>query len=172
MQEIIEGLRSGTKTERARLLFRILVERPKITLLDLADLIGQSAVFVTETLNLRKRLVTEAFYQFDRGEINVANAYALAKLPKLEQATWIEAARNEEPAALVPRINARVKELKPQSSPRAAASRSDAGFLWRASQATGAVLVACFASAACANGLVRPRYQACQGGAADTFQVA
>ncbi len=97
--------------EYAKHLLRMLHRDPFLTKRGLAERISQSLTWVEERLSLDdlhddiKKLV-------DDGTIHLTNAYILAKLPVEEQAKEVDAAINESPKSFVPRMKARIKELR------------------------------------------------------------
>ena len=90
---------------------RILAWEPLLTLSELAARLGKSPTWVTETLRLVK--LDDSIQELvNTGEINLSNAYALAKLPPEEQANFLDRAMTQSPQEFVPAVSARVKELR------------------------------------------------------------
>lgn len=95
----------------AQQLKRMFNLNPTMTLSEMADKVCQSPAWVNQRLSLTK-LDVEIQKLVDAGEINLSNAYALAKLPKEEQLNFIEPAITMTPAEFAPTVQARAKELK------------------------------------------------------------
>jgi len=92
-------------------LVRILARNPFMTKQQLSERICQSLTWVDERLSLND-LKKEIAELVDNGRINLTNAYALAKIPEEEQTQHVDAAISEEPKTFVPRMKARVKEIR------------------------------------------------------------
>lgn len=97
--------------EYTKALQRMMNMNPTMTVGELADRISQSPTFVMQRFSLLK-LDDPIQKLVDEGEIKLANAYALSKLPKEHQHEWTDAAMAQQPGEFVPAVNARVKELK------------------------------------------------------------
>jgi ParB/RepB/Spo0J family partition protein len=97
--------------EYAKQLTRILAQNPTMTASELASRLSKSPAWLSDRLGLTK--LDEAIAkEVDDGKINLSNAYALAKLPKEEQANFFDRAMTMTPQEFVPTVTARVKELR------------------------------------------------------------
>lgn len=97
--------------EYTKALQRMMTLNPTMTVQELADRISQSASFVMQRFSLLK--LDEPIQKLvDSGEIKLANAYHLSKLPKDHQHEWTDAAMAQQPAEFIPAVTARIKELK------------------------------------------------------------
>lgn len=97
--------------EYTKQLQRMFVLNPTLTLADMAEKVCQSPSWVNARLGLLK-LDENIQTLVDDGKINLSNAYALAKLPKDEQANFVDASITMVPAEFVATVNKRVKELR------------------------------------------------------------
>lgn len=111
--QIITNLnRVQTKpAELSKHLLRILSRNPMMTKQSLAERCCQSLTWVNQRLSLDK-LTEEIQELVNEGRIHLSNAYALAKIPEEEQAEHVDAAISESPKTFVPRMKARVKEIR------------------------------------------------------------
>lgn len=97
--------------ELSKHLMRILGRNPFMTRAQLAEKVCQSLAWVDERLSLNN-LHDDIAKLVDSGSINLTNAYALAKIPLEEQPKHVDAAMSEPPKTFVPRMKARVKEIR------------------------------------------------------------
>lgn len=81
-----------TPMEYARQLKRIQKARPDITLVEISHLVHKRPIWVSQMLGLLK-LNKSLQKAVDRGDICLANAYMLAKIPDHMQASYSEAAK-------------------------------------------------------------------------------
>lgn len=111
-QIIMNIQRIETKpVEYSRQLNRMLALNHALTVSELADMIGKSLQFIYERMGLLK-LNEKIAKLVDEGQIPLANAYALAKLPSDEQSNFLDRAITQQPAEFIPATQARVKELR------------------------------------------------------------
>lgn len=97
--------------EYTKALQRMMNLHPTMTVAELAERISQSSTFVMQRFSLLK--LDEPIQKLvDDGEIKLANAYALSKLPKEEQHAFTDSAMTQQPGEFVPAVNARAKELR------------------------------------------------------------
>jgi len=97
--------------EYSQQLRRILSGNPLMTLRELASMVAQSESWVNQRLGLLK-LDEKIGELVDAGTINLSNAYALAKLPPEEQASYVDRAMTDQPTSFLPTVHARVKEIR------------------------------------------------------------
>lgn len=111
-QIVANLLKVDTKpVEYTRALQRMMSLNPFMTAAELAEKISQSTTFIMQRFSLLK--LDEPIQKLvDAGDIKLANAYALSKLPKEVQHEYTDAAMAQQPGEFVPAVNARVKELK------------------------------------------------------------
>ena len=111
-QIITNATRVVTKpAEYSRHLLRILSRNPFMTVTQLAQKVCQSKTWVEQRLSLNK--LQDGIQELvDAGKIHLTNAYALSKLPEEEQAEHVDAAQTEQPQTFVPRMKARVKDIR------------------------------------------------------------
>lgn len=127
-QLILNVQRIDTKpAEYATQLKRMLSMNQSLTVLELANMIGKSTEFIYARLNLTK-LNESVAKLVDDGKIQLANAYALAKLPSDEQAAFVDRAMSQTPPEFIPQTTARVQEL----NKAARAGREAAPQVWTA----------------------------------------
>jgi len=93
-------------------LLAILTLHPMKTEADLAKDLGKSPSWIANILRLNKIENDEIMALIDSGDINLSNAYAMAKLPSEEQPNFITDAQTMSPAEFIPKIQERVKEIK------------------------------------------------------------
>lgn len=91
---------------------RILDQNPTMTQSELGRQIGKSAAFIQQRLSLNKITNPEILSRVDSGEINLSNAYALAKLPPEEQSDFVERAITMGDNEFLPLVSKRVKEIR------------------------------------------------------------
>lgn len=97
--------------EYTKQLQRMFTLNPTLTLADMAEKVSQSPAWVNQRLGLLK--LDDAIQTLvDDGKINLSNAYALAKLPKEEQANFVDAAITMVPGEFVATVNKRAKDLR------------------------------------------------------------
>ena len=114
-QVVANLCRIDTKpVEYTKQLQRMFALNPVLTLSDMAEMVCQSPAWVNQRLGLLK-LADSIQVLVDDGEINLSNAYALAKLPKDEQVNFVDAAITMVPSEFVATVNKRVKELRDAS---------------------------------------------------------
>jgi len=90
---------------------RMISMQPNLTQNELAAQLGKSTTWITGRLSLLK--LDDAIQSLvDEGKITLSNAIPLCKLPKEEQAAFIQAAMEQSPAQFAPVINKRVKEIR------------------------------------------------------------
>jgi ParB/RepB/Spo0J family partition protein len=97
--------------EYSKQLVRILGQNPTMTASDLSTTLGKSQTWVSERLGLVK-LHPDVAKLVDGGQINLSNAYPLAKLPPTEQVNFVDAAMTMQPTEFAPTVQARAKELR------------------------------------------------------------
>jgi len=98
--------------EYSKQLMRLLTRNPLMTESELATKLGKSSQWIKDRLGLNKIGSEDIAKLIDSGEINLSNAYALAKLPPEEMADFLDRAITLPPDEFVPAVNARVKEIK------------------------------------------------------------
>ena len=97
--------------EYAKQIQRILATNPTMTISQISTDLSTPSSFISERLGLLK-LSKEIGELVDNNKINLSNAFALAKLPPEEQVNYVQAAMSDKPAAFVPTVQARVKEIR------------------------------------------------------------
>lgn len=97
--------------EYSKQLVRILAQDPLLTTAALCKRLSKSPAWLSERLGLTK-LDEKIGKMVDANEMNLSNAYALAKLPVEEQAIFLDRAITMQPQEFVPTATARVKELR------------------------------------------------------------
>lgn len=100
-----------TASEYTDALKRMMNMNPTMTTAELAERISQSPTFVLQRMSLQK-LDAPIMKLVDAGEIKLANAYALSKLPREHQHEWTDQAMTQQPNEFVPAVNKRVSELR------------------------------------------------------------
>lgn len=95
----------------AQQLKRMFSLNPTMTLTEMAEKVCQSPAWVNQRLSLTK-LDGNIQTLVDNGDIGLSNAYALSKLPKEEQANFVDQAMTMQPAEFAPTVQQRAKELK------------------------------------------------------------
>lgn len=104
--------RIATKpAELSKHLLRMLSRNPVMTIVQLAEKVCQSESWVSQRLSLNK-LDSKIQELVDNEQIQLTNAYALSKIPEEEQGEHVDAAMTESPKTFVPRMKARVKEIR------------------------------------------------------------
>lgn len=98
--------------EYTQQLKRIMGLTPTMTRADLARKLGKSTQWVDNRLSIDKIIDPKIQELIDSGKINVASAYALAKLPPEEQPTWVSKAVGDPQAQFVEAVNQRVREIR------------------------------------------------------------
>ena len=92
-------------------LMRILSGNPSMVVAELATKLAKSSAWVSERLGLLR--LDEAIAKLvDENKINLSNAYVLARLPKEEQADYIDRAMTDNPQVFIPTVNTRLKEIR------------------------------------------------------------
>jgi len=98
--------------EYSQQLKRILIRNPLMAEGELAKKLGKSPQWIKERLGLN-RIDNEVIVELiNEGQINLTNAYALAKLPAEEMADFSDRAMTLDPKEFVPQVNARAKEIR------------------------------------------------------------
>lgn len=97
--------------ELSKHLLRMLARNPLMTVAELAEKVCQSKTWIEQRLSLTK-LKPEIQQLVNESQIHLTNAYALSKIPEEEQADHVDAAMSESPKTFVPRMKARVKEIR------------------------------------------------------------
>jgi ParB/RepB/Spo0J family partition protein len=92
-------------------LLRILARNPFMTKMQLAERCSQSLTWVEQRLGLAN-LSKEIQELVNQGKIHLTNAYALSKLDEANQKEFVEASMTESPKTFVPRMKARLKEVR------------------------------------------------------------
>lgn len=96
--------------EYSRQLVRILAQNPLLTTAQLCQKLSKSPTWLNDRLGLTK--LDEAIGKLvDGNEMNLSNAYALAKLPPDEQAHFVDRALTMSPQEFVPTASTRAKEI-------------------------------------------------------------
>lgn len=90
---------------------RMMNLEPTMTVQNLADRVNASPSFVMQRFSLLK-LDAPIQKLVNDGEIKLANAFALAKLPVEHQHAWTDNAMTQQPSEFVPAVNQRAKEVK------------------------------------------------------------
>lgn len=98
------------KAEYAQHIMRILLQNPTLTLRELANRLCQSTQWLEQLLSLTK-LDENIQKLVDEGKIKLTNAYALAKLPVEEQASFVDRAMTDPPKEFVAAATERAKEI-------------------------------------------------------------
>jgi len=99
-------------TQYSQQLRRILKRNPTMTANDLASRLGKSLVWINARLDLTTIEDENIKTLIDKGDIKLANAYALAKLPANEMAQWVDRAMTMQNAQFVLEVQNRVKAIK------------------------------------------------------------
>ncbi len=111
--------------EYTRGLLRILSQNPYMTISELAQMLSTSPGFIDQRLSLTK-LDPKIAELVDAGQINLSNAFPLAKLPIEEQRDWVERAMTQGAAEFGPAVLARHKAI--QAAKRAGREAAPAVF--------------------------------------------
>lgn len=90
---------------------RMMNLNPTMTVTELAERVSQSPSFILQRFSLLK-LDAPIQKLVNDGEIKLANAYALSKLPRDQQHEWTDQAISQQPSEFVPAVNKRVTELR------------------------------------------------------------
>lgn len=90
---------------------RFMMEKPSMTVEQIADDLGVSKSWVYARINLQS-LTDEVAAMVDDGEIKASKAFWLAKLPQSEQATWVKMAKEKDTGDFIKRVSARLKEIQ------------------------------------------------------------
>lgn len=98
--------------EYAEQLKRMMGLNPLLTETELATQLGKSPKWIKDILGLNKIKDEKIKTLINNGKIPLMNAYALAKLPVEEQATWLDRAMTQKPKEFVPQANDRAKEVR------------------------------------------------------------
>jgi ParB/RepB/Spo0J family partition protein len=96
--------------EYSRAIQRLMAQNPLLSIAEMANTLAKSKTWVSERLGLLK-LDDKIAELVDGGDINLSNAFALAKLPPEEQAAFVERAMTMTPQEFTPTVHARKKEL-------------------------------------------------------------
>lgn len=110
-QIILNVQRVETKgSEYSKALSRLILMNPVLTQSELARKIGKSPAFITDRLSLLD--LTDGIAKLvDDGQIVLANAFALAKLPPIEQEAFKERAMTQTTQEFAPQAVARAKQI-------------------------------------------------------------
>lgn len=92
-------------------ILRWLEMNPTKTVSDAAEAFRKSMSWIQNILRLNNITEDKIMSLVDSGEINLSNAYALAKLPPEEQVNFITEAQTQSPAEFCTRVAERVKEI-------------------------------------------------------------
>lgn len=98
--------------EMTKQLQRLLAMDCLLTEADLAKQLGATPKWIQDRLGLTKITNPEISRLVNDGDIVLASAYALAKLPPEEQMNFLQAAVTEPPKEFVALVEARAKEIK------------------------------------------------------------
>jgi len=98
--------------EYSQQLKRILARNPLMTEAELAKRLGKSPMWISQRLGLTKIDNPQILELVNNGQISLSNAYALAKLPAEEMASFVDRAVTQTPDEFIPLVNNRVKELR------------------------------------------------------------
>lgn len=98
--------------EYSQQLKRILARNPLMTEAELAKRLGKSPMWISQRLGLTRIDNDQVLELINSGKITLSNAYALAKLPSEELASFVERAMTLAPDEFIPAINNRIKEIK------------------------------------------------------------
>lgn len=111
--------------EYSKQLIRILAQKPLMSISELSARLSRGPTWLSERLGLVK-LEPSIASLVDEGKINLSNAYAMAKLPIEEQASFLDRAITMTPQEFIPTANARIKEIRDaKRQGRAASSTSE-----------------------------------------------
>lgn len=99
-----------TPVQYSQQLQRILAMNPTLTQNQLAQKLSKSPAWIDDRLSLNK-LHESIKSLVDSGQVNLTNAYALAKLPLEEQPNWLDRAITTTPKEFVPAVQERKKEI-------------------------------------------------------------
>ena len=91
---------------------RMLNMHPMMTLTELAKKVCKSISWVNDRLSLKNIKSEKIMSLIDSGDICLANAFVLAKLPEDEQTDWVQDAIDSEAGEFVPRVQDRLKEIR------------------------------------------------------------
>lgn len=106
-----KGERVTVETSRA--VFDVMAKSPTSTVMDIAAAMKVTVNYVSRNLGLHK-LNLHLLGLVTNGQINIGNAYALARVPPEFQDNYREKATTLAPQEFVPYINSEVKRLKPK----------------------------------------------------------
>jgi ParB/RepB/Spo0J family partition protein len=98
--------------EYSQQLKRILARNPLMTEAELAKRLGKSPIWISQRLGLTRIDNEQVTELINSGKISLSNAYALAKLPPDELASFVERAMTLPPDEFIPAVNNRIKEIK------------------------------------------------------------
>jgi ParB/RepB/Spo0J family partition protein len=96
--------------EYSKHLQKVLALDPLLTVAQLASQLNKSTAWISQRMGLL-HLDKKVADLVDEGKINLSNAYALARLPVEEQASFVDQAMTETPGEFVPKMADRKKEL-------------------------------------------------------------
>jgi len=97
--------------EYTKALHRILAMDPLLTIAELANSLSKSTAWLSERLKLTD-LHQKIQVLVDSGDIKLANASVLAKLPPDEQFDWVEKAQTMPALEFAPAVRERAKEIQ------------------------------------------------------------
>lgn len=96
----------------AQQIARLFERNPTLTISELANKLSKSIGWIHKMLGLIRNLHEEIKPLVDSSKIKLANACALSKLPKEEQATWVDRAMTQDPGEFGAGVASRVKAIK------------------------------------------------------------
>ena len=108
-------------TQYAEQLKRMLSMNPLMTEGELAEKLGVSRAWIEGRLSLNKIRNEHVQTLINKGQIKLANAYAIAKLPEDEQTEFVEAAMSDDAQEFLGKVNSRLKEVRDAKRKGAAA---------------------------------------------------
>lgn len=112
LQLVANLVRIDTKPiDYTKHLLRMMSRNPLMTVPELAERCSCGTAFINQRMSLLK-LDTSIQQLVNEGEIRLANAFALAKLPQDEQHNFTDSAMTQKPAEFVPAVQARAKEIR------------------------------------------------------------
>lgn len=97
--------------EYSRQLKRVLAMDPSLTMQDLATKLGRTTEWVAKRLSLTRITDEKVIELINTGEINLTNAYGLARLPKHVLKYWVPDAKTLDPKDFMPKVHAYMRKL-------------------------------------------------------------
>jgi hypothetical protein len=101
-----------SRIENIKNLLRVTAYFHTGSLNQMATLIAAEPAWIEKTLGFAKSLIPSAITMVRSGQIPLSNAYALTKLPQVEQPSWLQQAQILPAAEFAPRVNCRAKEIR------------------------------------------------------------